>query len=293
MSVLVTGASGFIGKELLISNISSYVTRCTMHINPIDNFSGDIFPISELNENTDWTGAFDNISTVIHLAGIAHKPKTKKQDYYNVNTKGAKKLALESAISGVKKFIYISSIKVSDRKHVDDQTKSQRLAEKEILEVGAKFGMVVVIIRSSLVYGVNPPANMGLLFKMVDKLPVLPFGTVMNKMNFISIYNLLDLIYYCVTSELADDKLLLCNDGKQVSIRFLTNEIAFSLGKSIFQIPISVATLSFVLNFLGKSSVSEILLGNSLIEQNEFNLLDGWNPPFTMRDSMLKISKRN
>ena len=239
MTILVTGASGFIGSELLDSEICRSVTRCTKHVNPIKNFYGDTFSLPDLTEYTNWTGAFEGILTVVHLAGIAHKPHTDEGEYIRVNTKGTKKLALESAKSGVKKFIYISSIKLSDGNNLDAQSESQKLAENEIFDIGTEYSMSVIVIRSSLVYGKDSPANMGLLFKVVEKLPLLPFGLLDNRMNFVSAYNLVDMIGFCIKNETANGKTLLCNDGCQVSIKSITNEIAFGLGKKIYQIPLS------------------------------------------------------
>lgn len=291
MPILVTGASGFIGSELLRSDISGSIMRCTQHVNPIESFSGDIFLLSDLTEHTIWSGAFDGVSTVIHLAGIAHKPHTDKDEYIRINTNGTMKLALEAAKSGVKKFIYISSMKLSEGNPLDAQSESQKLAEKKVFEIGTKYSMNVIVIRSSLVYGVNPPAKMGQLFNIARNFPLLPFGLVDNKMNFISIYNLVDMIWFCAKNETIKNKIILCNDGCQVSIKSITNSISFGFGSKVYQVPIPSIFLSKLLLLIGKSNISDNLLISSKVKQDKINLVDGWSPPYTMLDSMFKINK--
>lgn len=298
--ILVTGGTGFVGRNL--SNLigdARYVVRNSK----VDHYK-DTFSIEGLNAETDWSGAFKGIRTVIHLAGLAHCKSVGDDDFDMVNTQGTLHLAKESALNGVKRFVFVSSIGVNGllsnstpfnyktipQPH-NSYARSKLNAEIGLREISEESGLEVVIVRPTLVYAVDAPGNFGLLTKLVQKLPLLPFGLANNKRDFIAVQNLADLLITCANHPDAAGHTFLASDGETVSIKDFTNAIAKGLGKKLVQLPIPVSLMYFAARLVGKHAMAEQLLGNLQVDSSNAQEVLGWVPPYTMEQAMASLSE--
>ena len=299
--ILLTGSSGFIGSYLKKDiNIQAIVLRT----NEVDNCKPS-YTIDSLTEHTSWNNAFNNIDSIIHLAGLAHSHSFSESDYYSVNTQGTLKLASDAAKAGVKRFVFVSSIGVnglsteyekpfcynSEIEPHNVYAKSKLDAENGLKKIAEETGLEVVIVRPTLVYGPNAPGNFGLLTKLVAKLPLLPFGLVSNKRSFIAVQNLTDLLLTCAKHHDAAGHTFLASDGESISTKQFTNAIAKGLNQSIYQLPVPASIMRFGAKLVGKKSMAEQLLDNLEVDSsNAFDVM-GWKPPYTMEQAMSLLSK--
>lgn len=266
-NILLTGGSGFVGSAL----------------HPFKNISLR----AKVNESS--LCGFD---TVIYLAGLAHG-SYKEIEYKLVNIDLVLNFARLASRSGIKRFVFLSSINVKDK--FDDTSgfaaQSKWIAEKKLAELSNECGMELVIVRAPLVYGANAPGNFGLLVRLIRKLPFLPFGLVNNKRDFIAVQNLADMLITCANSPNAAGHTFLASDGETVSIKDFTNAIAKGLNKKLIQIPVPVSFMRFVARILGKTAMAEQLLGNLQVDSSNAQEVLGWVPPYTMEQAMASLSE--
>lgn len=299
MSILLTGTTGFVGS--FISKNDNYHIRCVVRKNDSHKFKS-IFTITNLDGQTKWDGAFSQIETVIHLAGLAHSNSFSFEDYHTVNVDGTLNLASQAASAGVKRFVFVSSIGVNGALTQDepyrsdspelphnDYAQSKYDAEISLKKIAASTGLEVVIIRPTLVYGPNAPGNFGSLTKLVNKLSLLPFGLTNNKRDFIAVQNLADLLITCATHPKAAGHTFLASDMETVSIKQFTNAIAEGLGKKVFQFPIPVSLMRLTGKLIGKSAMMEQLVGNLQVDSSNIKEVLDWTPPLTMKQAMATL----
>ncbi len=298
--ILVTGATGFIGANLakLIPD-ARLVTRSKEN-----QTSKDLFLIDNLDDKTDWSGAFDEVEAIIHLAALAHSNSYTVADYTRINVSGSLRLAQEAFKAGVSRFVYVSSIGVNGFVTVDHAfspdshcnphnlySKSKLDTEKKLSEFGKASGMEVVIVRPTLVYGAKAPGNFGMLTRLIRNTPILPFGLVNNRRDFIAVQNLVDLLATCAVHPKAGGNTFLASDGKAVSIKEFTEAIANGLDKNVLNIPIPVSFMRVVAKVLGKSAMIEQLLGNLEVDSTNIRDVLGWTAPYTMEQAMASLSE--
>ncbi|EJL9435235.1 NAD-dependent epimerase/dehydratase family protein [Vibrio cholerae] len=298
MLKLITGSNGFIGREL-----SKYCfNRRVYRYNCSNVYGQDIFLIDNFDASTDWTGAFNSVDCVIHLAGVTHISTCNLEEMLKVNVDGTLRLAKESAKADVKRFVFVSSIgvngistqslpfsiKCTPAPH-NAYALSKYEAELGLKKIAEETGLEVVIVRPTLVYGPNAPGNFGMLTKLVRKLPVLPFGLANNRRDFIAVQNLADLLVTCATHPDAAGHTFLASDGEMVSIKEFTNAMAKGLGKRVVQLPIPVGLMRLVGKVTGKSAMIEQLFGNLEVDSSNIQQVLGWTPPFTMEQAMATL----
>lgn len=299
--ILLTGASGFIGKQLYSINPSLF--RCVVREG---GGSGeryaDVYEVNSINSKTNWKDSLLDVDCIIHLAGIAHSYTNQNEDYRETNLLGTLLLAQQASKSGVKRFVFVSSIGVNgnatlekpfsffdEPKPKNYYTNSKHEAEIGLKKIAAETGLEVVIVRPTLVYGPNAPGNFGLLTKFIKKFPVLPFALTNNKRDFIAVQNLADLLITCATHSNAPGHTFLASDMETVSIKQFTNAIADGLGKKMFQLPIPVSLMRLSGKLMGKSAMVEQLVGNLQVDSSNIKQVLGWTPPLTMEQAMLSL----
>ncbi|MCR9389652.1 NAD-dependent epimerase/dehydratase family protein [Vibrio alginolyticus] len=298
MTVILTGTSGFIGSYLLKNDlVTKAVIRSNRELEKKGNLKTHV--VTSIDSSTNWKGAFESIDCVIHLAGLAHRKTFTVDDYNEVNVKGTLHLARQAAKNGIKRFIFVSSIGVNGTSTYESPFEYDSLpsphnayaqskydAECGLKKIAQETGLEVVIVRPTLVYGPEAPGNFGMLTKLVNKLPFLPFGLTNNRRDFIAVQNLADLLLTCASHPDAAGHTFLASDGETVSIKQFTNAIADGLGKKVIQLPVPVSLMRLVGKLTGKSVMIEQLYGNLEVDSSNIKEVLGWTPPLTMKKAM-------
>lgn len=317
-SLLVTGATGFVGSHLLPllinqgwrvnSAVRSYSDRLSLNTNPllIGNIDGD----------TNWHHALDGIDTVIHLAARAHilhdNLPNSEAEFFKVNTQGTTNLAKQSIEAGVKHFIFISSIgamaTLSDQPLTENSPcqpdspygRSKFQAEQVLIDLASRSKMNWTILRPTLVYGSSNPGNMERLIKLVEQGFPLPFGRVKNHRSFVYVGNLIDAIATCLTHPNAKNQIFLVSDGQDLSTPELIRKIAYHLERPCNLLPVPPSLLriaghvgdaleqltqrSFPLNTL----TVDRLLGSLFVDSSYIRTTLDWQPPYTLDEGLSK-----
>lgn len=302
MTILLTGASGFIGQNLLKLQSQrelNFKIVSRQRAKKSDSFT---YCIDSFDSSTCWSNAFEGVESIIHLAALAHKTNFLNRDYREVNTKGTLNLAKEAIKYGVKRFVFVSSIGVNGiSTHETPFTESSMpfphnsyAQSKHDAEIGLKkiaeeTGLEVVIVRPTLVYGTCAPGNFGALTRLVNNVPILPFGLANNRRDFIAVQNLADLLVTCAIHPDAAGHTFLASDGETVSIKQFTNAIADGLGKKVIQLPVPVSVMRLVGKLTGKSAMIEQLYGHLEVDSSNLKEVLGWTPPLTMKEAMATL----
>jgi nucleoside-diphosphate-sugar epimerase len=264
------------------------------------------FLVDSISSKNYWKRELQQIDTIVHSAAVAHNHSTDASHINEVNVKGTINLARQASESGVKRFIFISSITVlgndtTCKKAFNEATnsapqslcaKSKLDAEVALLKIAEDTELEVVIIRPVLVYGAGAPGNFGKLVKLVSKVPMLPFALCNYKRSFISVENLADFISVCIEHPKAKNEIFCISDGIDVSIKELTNAIAYGLGKSLIQIPVPNFVFSLLGEFTGKHEQIKLLTGDLRVDSSKARELLSWKPPFTMADTFSRLTTK-
>ncbi|MFA0216704.1 NAD-dependent epimerase/dehydratase family protein [Vibrio cyclitrophicus] len=302
MNILLTGSSGFIG--------GNFIERYPVFREVVREASGLMslskHSIVNIDEHASWIGAFNDIDTVIHLAGLAHSHSHTVKDYQSINVSGTLHLAREAAISGVKRFVFVSSIGVngtkthgapfsekSKCKPHDAYSQSKCDAEVALKSLAIETGLEVVIVRPTLVYGPGAPGNFGSLAKLIRNFPLLPFALTCNRRSFISVQNLCDLLFVCASHPKASGHTFLASDGEPVSTKEFTNTIAVGMGCSLIQCPVPIWIIKLLGKLLNKEKMVQQLVGDLEVDSSNLKHVLDWDAPYTMKQSMSYLSESN
>lgn len=308
INVLVTGASGFLGVHLCKAFRNStrlHLTACVRDRRTISvEDSIKIAEIALIDAGTEWNDAVENQDIVIHAAARAHimhdEVANPLSEYRKINVDGTLNLARQSAAAGVKRFIFISSIKVNGEGTIsgrvyqpgdtpapeDDYGISKLEAERGLLEISAATNMEVVIIRPPLVYGPGVKGNLDSLFKLVKAGVPLPLGAIRNKRSLVAIDNLVDLIATCVEHPAAANQIFLAGDGRDLSTSDLLKLTAQAMKKPSRLIPVPASLLMLGATMFGKKAVAQRLLGSLQVDISKTREVLGWKPPVTVEEGL-------
>lgn len=305
MEVILTGATGFIGRHLAksLDNLTDVKLTCAVRRAGSSNCDREVV-VNGLDSDTDWSEALTKKLVVIHAAARAHIAKDDLPDplseYRKINVDGTLNLAREAASVGVRRFIFISSIGVNgninqrpfteeDRPNPSEfYAQSKWEAEKGLWEIGKETGMEIVIIRPPLVYGPGAPGNFGALTRWVEKGIPLPLGAIRNQRSLVAIDNLVDLIVTCVEHPNAANQVFLAGDGEDLSTTELLRGVAQAMGRPSRLIPVPRTLLMCGATLLGKKAVAQRLLGSLQVDISKARQLLGWEPPVTVTEGLNK-----
>ncbi|MCU8022004.1 MULTISPECIES: NAD-dependent epimerase/dehydratase family protein [unclassified Shewanella] len=307
MKILISGVNGFVGSSLLGKIPAEYtIVGQGRGIEKTKSNLKKFFDI-DINSQSIWAPCLHGVEVVVHLAAVAHNNSDNIDYMYEVNVNGTINLVQQAIQSGVKRFIFISSIGVLGNgtkpgKAFDELSpvvphsqyaQSKLDAENALLKIAKESKMEVVIIRPVLVYGASAPGNFGKLVNLVNKVPMLPFALCNNKRSFISVSNLVDFILVCITHPKAANEVFCISDGIDISIRELTDGIAKGLNKNLVQLPIPVFIFKLVGKIAGKSELIEQLIGDLQVDSTKARILLDWEPPVTMVETFSKLTINN
>ncbi|RUR20241.1 NAD-dependent epimerase/dehydratase family protein [Legionella sp. km535] len=302
--ILITGATGFIGRSLVPALVSAgHDVRCAVW-QKVDGLNAEQVEINKLEEQIDWSEALEGIEIVIHLAARVHILKENAQssldEYCKVNSIATKNFAEQAARHQVKRFVFLSSIKVngeSTRAHSpfceeniaqpeDPYAKSKLYAEHYLQDISKRTGMQIVILRPPLVYGPGVKANFLKMLDMVKKGWPLPFANIPNKRSFIFIDNLISAIVAVMEHPDAANQLYLVSDNDAWSLTelliILSQEMKVNL--KLFNIPLTF--LIFIFKLIGLKNLNSRLFGSLEVCNNKIKSQLGWMPPVTSQEGL-------
>ncbi len=304
MKVLVTGASGFVGKHLcrVLSTTDLNVFAVSRSI-PNQIYQNISFVHKTLDSHTNWESELEGVDAVIHLAGRAHVMKEEVANSYQVyaetNIDVTRRLAESAAQWGVKRFIFLSSIKVngestSVKPYIeedlplpeDNYGKTKCKAEEVLRVIASETSMEVVIIRPPLIYGPGVKANFKSLIKLCQFSIPLPLGAIQNKRSFVYIGNLIHFIQTCIKHPGAANQTFLISDGDDISTTTLIKFIKKASNKKSCLIPIPQSWLMFLLKILGKEVLANRLLGSLQVDISKAKTLLGWEPVYSVESGI-------
>lgn len=310
--ILLTGASGFVGRAVLerLSSVSAHQLTVAVR-KPLQGLAvtTNAAQISQIDGATDWTRILPDCEVVIHAAARVHVMQELSVDplatFRKVNVEGTLNLARQAAQRGVRRFIFISSIKVngeetsldvpytadSELLPLDPYGISKMEAEKGLLTIASQTGMEVVIIRPPLVYGPGVKANFLTMMQWLYKGVPLPFGSIHNRRSLVALDNLVDLIITCINHPKAANQVFLVSDGDDLSTTALMRKMGDALGKPARLLPVSSGVLTFFADLLGKASLSQRLCGSLQVDITKNRELLGWTPPVNVDSALILTAK--
>lgn len=298
--ILITGASGFIGKALTKQAKSlGYNVRGAVRNQSAAGDKSETYLIPFLDGNTDWSGALRSCNVVVHLAAMAHKEAGSSSEelatFIAVNSEATVNLARQAHEAGVERFIFLSSTGVmgpqvtsgftygpnSNLEPHDSYTRSKASAEQELLQLSKEVGLGVTIVRAPVVYGPDAPGTIGSLTKAIRHGLPLPLGGLRNRRHLISLENLVDLVISCISAPMPITDILIACDDEALSTSDLCSLCGNFAGKRPRLIPVPPSLLMFIAGLLGNKKRVATLLGDLELDSSKTKLLLKWSPPYS------------
>lgn len=304
--ILVTGSNGFLGHYLCqFLAEQNYLVLAQTRKAQTFNHPNIININFDLNDHLDSID-LNQVEVIIHCAGRAHvmneTAASPLEAYRQTNVQGTLNLAKKAVQSGVKRFIYLSSIKVNgeqtttrafqpnDGAYIDDPYGlSKYEAEQALLELSKNTGLEVVIIRPVLIYGPNVKANFKSMMNLASKKLPLPIGCLDNKRSMVSVYNLADLIHICMTHPNANREVFLASDQDDISVKQLFEKLAKYQNNQLLMLPIPKSLIGLLASLVGKKAVASRLCSELIVDTTKNTQLLGWTAPYSVDASLQKM----
>lgn len=304
---MITGASGFVGRALcfnaMLRNFSVRAVARAACDMPLDTWR---IIVPEVNGVTAWGESLVNCEIIVHLAARVHVLNDCAADsdslsaYRAVNVEGTLNLARQAAAAGVKRFVFISSVKVNGESTApgrpfteadvpnpqDAYGQSKHEAEQGLRQLSSNTGMELVIIRPPLVYGPGVKANFAALMRAVQHGWPLPLGAVHNQRSLVALDNLVDFILTCITHPQAANQTFLVSDGQDLSTTELLRGMAQAAGVPARLLPVPVWALKAGVSLLGKGDAVQRLFGNLQADISKARSLLVWVPPISVEEGL-------
>lgn len=317
-SALITGATGFVASHLIpyLNKQGWQIIVATRRCYPSGRFPSTVasVAIGEIDSHTNWREIFSGIDTVIHLAARAHiihdNIPNPEDEFFKTNTSGTANLVKQSIQTGVKHFVFISSIgamatlsnqPLSENSPCQPDTpygRSKLQAEQALISLASQSNMTWTILRPTLVYGPGNPGNMERLIKLIERGLPLPFGRIDNRRSFVYVGNLVDAIATCLTHPDARNQTFLVSDGQDLSTPELIRKIAHHLERPCHLLPVPPHLLRIAghvgdtVEQLTKRSLPlntltlDRLLGSLFIDSSYIRRTLNWQPPSTVDEGL-------
>lgn len=307
--ILVTGANGFVGTALCASLLEQgYHLRAAMrsHFSALTQHPHfEIYPIGEIDQ-TNWQPLLKDVDLVIHLAARVHQMndsvKNAEAEYDRVNVRGTEKIAEAALKAGVKRFVFLSSIKVNGEESLPSGFKEQDEvapegfyalskweAEQVLIEKTRNTALELVILRTPLVYGKGVKANFAKLIQLVKPALPLPLNGINNKRSFIYIDNLVSALSLVSFHPEAKGNLYLVADSEMLSTTELIQEIAMAKGFKAKLLPVPQTILRLMAKLLSKEASTKRLLGSLAVDNSKIKTELGWNPPYSLSEGLRRM----
>ncbi len=304
MRVLVTGATGFIGRTLCEELAGSgYVVRAAVRrecVAPPGVAERAI--VGDLCTTSDWQTHLQGVDTVIHLAARVHVLRNRSVNasaYMETNFHATRRLAEEAATAGVRRFIYLSSVKVNgegsgahaytaadEPRPVDAYGESKWRAEKALLEIGNRTGIEATVVRSPLVYGPGVRANFLRLMALIERQWPLPFGAVDNRRSLVSVWNLCDLLLKLVRHPVAPGQVWMVSDAEDLSTAELLQRLGSAMHRRVRLISVPIRLLRLGALLTGREAELIRLCDSLVIDTAETRERLGWEPRVSVNEAL-------
>ena len=309
MTILVTGANGFIGTALC-----ERLVRLGQPVRAINrtiqqrNYSGEVFTAGEINGQTDWRDSLQGVTQLIHLANRVHvmdkSTSDSLVDFRRINVEGSAALARQAASQGVKRFVFLSSVKVNGESTSmgevffadgipapgDPYALSKYEAEQELKIISDDTGMELVIIRPPLVYGRNVKGNLGLMLSwLASGIPLPLAGITENRRSFVALDNLVNLIEICLNHPAAANQTFLVSDGEDLSTASLLRRIGDIGGvqANLFYMP--PVMLKVGAKIFNKLDLYQRLCFSLQVDIEKTRKLLDWTPVVSVNEGLRRI----
>lgn len=304
---MVTGATGFIGSALCakLADLGFPLIRAVQR----GCASDGVVVVGGINGSTDWSEALQGVDTVIHCAARVHimrdAHENSLQEFRKVNAEGSLNLGQQAAKAGVRRFIYLSSVKVNGEETspgqrfttdqapapIDPYAISKREAEDALREISQSSGMEVVIIRPPLVYGPGVKGNFQTMMHWLAKGFPLPFASIKNMRSLVALDNLIDLIITCIHHPAAVNQTFLVSDDEDLSTPELLKKVALALDKTVWLMPFPVWMLNMGARLLGRHSDMRKICESLQVDITKTRALLGWEPPIKMNQALRQTAR--
>jgi len=303
--ILVTGAGGFVGTAVVSELIARGLAYRAVTRGPCIGYFG----IGNIDARTDWGVALKGVATIIHLASRAHVVNEAAADqvahYRTTNVDSTLNLARQAIKAGVKRFVFVSSIKVNGETTETDRpftaedvpdpqnpyARSKLEAEQGLFALSRESGLEVTVIRPPLVYGPGVKANFATMLDWIDRGIPLPLGAVYNKRSFVFVGNLADLIILSVSHPAAAGQVFLVSDGEDISTTDLFRKIALALGRPLRIMPFPTPLLNLAASAIGQRAIISRLTDSLQVDVARTRNLLGWEPRKSIDEGLWQTTR--
>ncbi|MFZ5765117.1 MAG: NAD-dependent epimerase/dehydratase family protein [Thermodesulfobacteriota bacterium] len=300
--ILVTGATGFVGRSFCARLVEERLPfRRAVRI--ADRTDRDTIAVGDIDGRTDWGRALAGVSHVVHLAARVHVMGGEGEEmlaaYRQVNVDGTCHLAVQAARAGVRRFVFVSTIKVNgEETHAtpfraddlpapaDAYAVSKLEAEQGLMRIAGEGTMEVVIVRLPLVYGKGAGGNFGRLLRLVDSGLPLPFAGITNQRSLLGVDNLCHLLTLCLIHPAAANRLFLAADNEDVSTPELIRLLAKARGVPARLFSVPALLLVLVAGLAGRKGELRRLTGDLRVDAAATRTTLGWQPPLTLTEGI-------
>lgn len=310
LKILLTGASGFVGARLLQRLLDDNCELTAVVRQPIAGLREAVSQVlvTAIDGAADYAAPLIGVDAVIHLAARVHVMHDTSADplaaFRKVNVAGTLNLARQAAAAGVKRFVFVSSVKVNGEvthpgeafsaadvpNPQDAYGKSKYEAELALRQLAMETGMDVVIVRPPLVYGPGVKANFAALMKAVQRGWPLPLGAVRNQRSLVGLDNLVDFIVTCISHPKAANQTFMVSDGHDLSTAELVRGMARAARVPPRLLPVPAWVLQTVAAGLGKGDAVQRLCGNLQVDISKAKIILGWKPPFSVDEGLRRTA---
>lgn len=309
MRVLVTGANGFVAAGLIprLLRDDVAVRAAVRRVDASVAAGAERVVVGDLGPTTDWSTAVRDVDVVVHVAARVHIMHDTASDplaeFRRVNVEGTIRLARTAAQAGVRRLVFLSSIKVNGEQTDDRPFRasdtpaptdpygiSKLEAERALLSLGQETGMEVVIIRPVLVYGPGVKANFAAMMRWVRRGVPLPLGAISNRRSLVARTNLVDLIAIATRHPAAANQVFLVSDGEDLSVSELLRRMARASGVRSRLIPVPQFLLALGARLVGRSDMAQRLFGSLQVDIQHTRETLGWSPVIGVDEALAETA---
>jgi nucleoside-diphosphate-sugar epimerase len=307
---MITGANGFLGQALCAQAVVRGMgVRGATRLPHVQLAGVEPCAVGDIDGLTPWQAALTGCEVVVHLAARVHVMQEVAAhplaEFRKVNVEGTLNLARQAAAAGVRRFVFLSSIKVNGDAtqpgvpyRADDTPAPQDPyglskfeAEQGLHQIALQTGMELVVIRPPLVYGPGVKANFASMMRLLQRGIPLPLGAIHNRRSLVALDNLVDLIVTCITHPAAINQTFLVSDGEDVSTPELLRRTGQAMGHPARLLPVPTPCLRLAAAVVGRQDMAERLCGSLQLDIEKTQRLLGWRPPLTLDQGLKQAVK--